>query len=148
RLPQLLGDGEHVDLAALLVEPQHRAVDGRVLLAIELIGLETLVDDEAVERRVGEQDRAEHRLLGLEVVRGEEGGAVLLLDRGHERPSLGRTPAPAPAASAGGARDAADCGVFACERWAENDDAPRRPRRVRRGEAGRRWPVGGGATCA
>ena len=85
RLPQLLGDGEHVDLAALLVQLEHRPVDRRVLLAVEVLRLEPLVDDEPVERRVGEQDRAEHRLLGLEVMRWKE-GLVVLLERGHSAP--------------------------------------------------------------
>ena len=41
-----------------------------VALAVEVLGLQALVDDQRVERAVGEQDRAEDGLLGLERVGG------------------------------------------------------------------------------
>jgi hypothetical protein len=79
-LAQALGDREDVDPVAVLVEVEHRAVDDAVLVAVEVLRTQALLDDQAVHRLVGEKDRSEHRLLGLEVVRRRRGGDV---DGGH-----------------------------------------------------------------
>ncbi len=68
-LAQALGDGEVVDLAIVAVELEHRAVDRAVLLAIEVLGSQLLLDDQPVQVPLVEQHRAEHRALGVEVVR-------------------------------------------------------------------------------
>jgi hypothetical protein len=81
-LSEVLADRQHVDLAVLAVEVEHRAIDDLVLLAVEVVRLQAFVDDEAVQRRVREQDRPEHRLLGFEVVRRGE-RVFRLLDGGH-----------------------------------------------------------------
>ncbi len=69
RLAQAVGDGQHVDRLALVVEREHRRVDRAVALAVEVLGAQALLDHERVQRAVRQQDRAEHRLLGLDVVR-------------------------------------------------------------------------------
>ena len=56
------------------VEREHRLVDQPVALAVEVLGLQPLLDDQRVHRPVGEQDRAEDRLLGLEGVRRRDPG--------------------------------------------------------------------------
>ncbi len=66
---QVLGDRQHVDRLALVVQREHRLVDRPVAVAVEVLGLEALLDDEPVHRAVRQQDAAEHRLLGLERVR-------------------------------------------------------------------------------
>ena len=68
-LAQPVGDRQHVDRLALVVERQHRLVDRAVALAVEVLRAQPLFDHERVQRAVREQDRAEHRLLGVEVVR-------------------------------------------------------------------------------
>ena len=74
RCLQLLGDGERVDrLASRRRASSIAAKIARWRLAVEVLGLQALLDDERVERPVGEQDRAEHRLLGLD---GCAGGAA------------------------------------------------------------------------
>ena len=67
---QVLGDRQDVDRLVLVVEVEDRLVDDGVALAVEVLGLQALVDDEGVEGAVGEQDRAEDRPLGLERMRG------------------------------------------------------------------------------
>ena len=72
-------------LAALLVELRaSRGRSSRAARGRSAPGLSPSLMTSAVERRVGEQDRPEHRLLGLEVVRRERARCVLLLDGGHE----------------------------------------------------------------
>ncbi len=72
---QVLADREHVDRLALAIEHEHRLVDETMAVAVEVVGLQALLDDEAVHRPVGEQDATEHGLLGLERVRrGDAGG--------------------------------------------------------------------------
>ena len=68
-LAQALDDRQHVHRLALLVEREHRLVDQPVAIAVEVLRAQPLLDHERIHRVVGEQDRAEHRLLGLEIVR-------------------------------------------------------------------------------
>jgi hypothetical protein len=65
----VVGDRDDVDGLVLVVEREHRLVDGAVAIAVEVRGLEALLDDQRVERAVGDEDRAEDRHLGVEVVR-------------------------------------------------------------------------------
>ena len=69
-LVELVGDRDRVDRLALLVQLERGAVDLRVRLAVEVAG----VDDVArrLDRRLRQHHRAEHRLLGVEVLRGQE----------------------------------------------------------------------------
>ena len=68
-LLEVLDERERVDRLAAAVQLEHRREDDPVRLAVEVLGVEALVDDQRGQRRVGEQDRAEDRLLGLEVLR-------------------------------------------------------------------------------
>ena len=68
-LAQRLGDGQVIDLARLLVQPQHRREHEPVLLAVEVLRAQLLIRHERVEVTFVEQHGAEHGLLGLEVVR-------------------------------------------------------------------------------
>jgi hypothetical protein len=92
-LAHALGDREDVDPVALLVELEHHGVDRAVLVAVEVLRAQALLDDQAVHRLVREEDRAEHGLLGLEVVRRRRRGGDV--DGGHRRSSVGRPPATA-----------------------------------------------------
>ena len=67
-LREQLGDGERVDRLAALVEALDRAEDEPVALAVEVLVGEPDVEDHRVHRRLGDHQRAEHRLLGLEVL--------------------------------------------------------------------------------
>jgi hypothetical protein len=49
----------------------HRAEDELVARPVEVLGLQPDLEQHAVERLLGEQDRAEDRRLGLLVVRGD-----------------------------------------------------------------------------
>src|SRR5205807_5869235 len=69
-----------------LVQLEHRREHRPVLLAVEVLGTQMLLDQQRVEVALVEQHRAQHRLLGLEVVWGD--GDVL--NGAHRRrPSLG-----------------------------------------------------------
>ena len=80
-LAQRLGDRQVVDLAVAVVELEHRREHRAVLLAVEVLGPQLLLDQQRVQMALVEQHRAEHRLLGLEVVRRD--GDVL--DGAHAR---------------------------------------------------------------
>ena len=71
RAGELLGHRERVDRVRdrLLLEPHHRPEDQPVALAVEVLRAEPDVDQDAVERLLGQQDRPQHRGLRLEVVR-------------------------------------------------------------------------------
>src|SRR5205085_1186973 len=71
-LLQAVGDRELVDWLALLVEVEHRGVDGAVRRSVEVVRLEVDLDRQRVERLLREQDGTEDRLLGLEVLRRHE----------------------------------------------------------------------------
>ncbi len=68
-LAQAVGDRQHVHRLAVVVQREHRLVDRAVALAIEVLRAQPLFDHQRIQRAVGQQDRAEHRLLGVEVVR-------------------------------------------------------------------------------
>ena len=68
-LLEVLDERERVDRLAAVVEVEHRREDDPVRLAVEVLGVQALVDDERGQRGVGEQHRAEDGLLGLEVLR-------------------------------------------------------------------------------
>ena len=67
---QVVADGEGVDRLGvrLLLEAEHRLEDALVARAVEVVGLQPDLEQHAVERLLGEQDRAEHGGLGLLVV--------------------------------------------------------------------------------
>src|SRR4051812_14529665 len=76
-LLEVLDQRQRVDRLADRVQVQHRLVDAAVRLAIEVAGLQALVDDQRRERGVRQQDGAEYGLLGLEVLRrGDRAEAV------------------------------------------------------------------------
>ncbi len=79
-LAQLLGDREVVDLVVALIELQHRREHGAVLLAVEVLGPQLLLHQQGVQVALIEQHRAQHRLLGFEIV-GWDGD---VLDGAHE----------------------------------------------------------------
>jgi hypothetical protein len=68
-LAQAVGYRQHVDRLAVVVQGQHRLVDRAVTLAIEVFRAQPLFDHQRVQRAVRQQNRAEHRLLGVEVMR-------------------------------------------------------------------------------
>ena len=70
-LLELVRERDRVDRLALRPEREHRAVDRPVRAPVEVGGVEDLGD--GADRRLGEQHRPEHRLLGLEVLRRHEG---------------------------------------------------------------------------
>ena len=51
-LAKVVGDGDHVDRLVLVVEREHRFVDEPVALAVEVLALEPLLDDQRVQRAV------------------------------------------------------------------------------------------------
>ena len=69
-LLQLVRERDRVDGLALRPEREHRAVDRPVRPTVEVGGVEDLRD--GPDGRLGEEHRAEHRLLGLEVLRRHE----------------------------------------------------------------------------
>ena len=83
-LAQPVGDRQHVHRLDFVVQREHRLVDRAVALAVEVLRTQSLFDHERVQRPIGQQDRAEDRLLGVEVVRrrdrgtGRPGGVALL----------------------------------------------------------------------
>ncbi len=70
--PQVLGDGQPVDRLGRVVQREHRLVDELVAAAVEVLRPQPLLDDEPVDALLRQQDRPEHRLLGLERVRRRE----------------------------------------------------------------------------
>ena len=68
-LLEVLDERERIDRLAAVVQGEHRGEHDPVRLAVEVLGVEALVDDERRQRGVGQQHRAEHGLLGLEVLR-------------------------------------------------------------------------------
>ena len=79
-LPQLLGDGEVVDLLVALVELEHRLEHRAVLAQVEVLGAQLLVHQQRVQVLLVEQHRTQHRLLGDEVVGGGGGGGAHQMD--------------------------------------------------------------------
>src|SRR5690242_1088178 len=77
-LAERLGDRQVVDLSAEIMEPEHRREHGAVLLAVEVLRAQVLVGHESVQVPLVEQDGAEHRSLGLEVMRGDREGCGVL----------------------------------------------------------------------
>ena len=71
--PQLLDDRDRVDRLVLAVELADRLVDDLVLRGVEVVGLERILDGQAVPGLLREHHRAEHGLLGVEVVRRDVG---------------------------------------------------------------------------
>ena len=82
---QDLGDRQVVDLPVAVVELDHGGKHGAVLLSVEVVGTQMLLDQQPVQMPFIEQDRAQHGLLGLEIVRwnGDR------LDSAHGSSSLG-----------------------------------------------------------
>ena len=77
-----LGERDDVHRLAALIQLDHGVHDLAVRLAIEIVRREQL--DGAVERRVVEQDAAEHRFLCLEALRRH--ATEVLVDRSHLTP--------------------------------------------------------------
>ncbi len=70
---QGVADGQVVDPAVGVVEGEHRGEHVGVLLAVEVLDAQLLIDHDRGQVALVEQHRAEHRLLGLEVVRRHPG---------------------------------------------------------------------------
>jgi len=83
-LAQRLGNRQRIDLAVAFVQRDHRREHGAVLLAVEVLGPQVLLYQQREQVPLVEQHRAEHRLLGLEVVRRDGDG----LDGAHRRRSI------------------------------------------------------------
>src|SRR5215207_7857794 len=69
RLLEVLDQRERVDGFAAVVEVEHRREYDPVRVAVEVLRMQPLVDDQRGERRIGQQHGAEDGLLGLEVLR-------------------------------------------------------------------------------
>ena len=82
-LLEVLDEREGVDRLADRVQVEHRLEDQAVRLAVEVLRLEALVDDQRGQRGVRQQDRAEDGLLRLEVLRrgGCRVAVALVCDR-------------------------------------------------------------------
>ena len=74
RLAEKLRDRERVDRLAALVQRLDRAEDQPVAVAVEVLLSEADVEDDRVHRHLRHHQGAEHRLLGLEVLRWDVGG--------------------------------------------------------------------------
>ncbi len=97
---QLGGDGDHVDRLAATEQVDDRVVDDLVAGAVEVGAAQHLGD--LGDRVLGDQHRAEHRLLGGHVLRR---GAVARATRGAVARLVGRRPvAPGVAGSVVGRR--------------------------------------------
>ena len=87
RLLEVLDERQRVDRLAERVQVEHRLVDAAVALAIEVVRVEPLVDDQRGQRGVRQQDGAEDGLLGLEVLgrrdRAVEAGRPVGASRGR-----------------------------------------------------------------
>ncbi len=98
-LAQAVGDCQDVNRLALVVQREHRFVDHAVALAVEVVRPQPLFDHQRVQRTIRQQDRAEDRLLRVEVVRRRDharGGAscaVGLRDGAHELAECRSAPA-------------------------------------------------------
>ena len=98
RVGQVLGERHEVDGVLLVVERDHRLVERRVGRVVEVVGLHLLGDVD--ERARVEQERREHRALGVEVV-----GRDAPRDRrshAHRRPALAAHPFAPPSPPATG----------------------------------------------
>ena len=82
-LLEVLDERERVDRLAHRVEVEHGLEDQAVRLAVEVLRLEALVDDQRGQRRVRQQHGAEHGLLGFEVLGRRGGGASVAVCDGH-----------------------------------------------------------------
>ena len=82
-LLEVLDERERVDRLAHRVEVEHRLEDQAVGLAVEVLGLEALVDDQRRQRGVRQQHGAEHGLLGFEVLGRRGCGASVAVGDGH-----------------------------------------------------------------
>ena len=82
-LLEVLDERERVDRFADGVEVEHGLEDQAVRLAVEVLGLEALVDDQRRERGVRQQHGAEHGLLGFEVLGRRGCGASVAVGDGH-----------------------------------------------------------------
>ena len=94
RLLEVLDQRQRVDRLADRVQVEHRLVDAPVALAVEVVRVQPLVDDQRGQRRVRQQDRAEDGLLGLEVLRrlrpGRRSARAVAVGAGRERSWAGR----------------------------------------------------------
>ena len=90
-LRQRLGDREDVDRVGVLVQADDRLEDRAVAVAVEVLGLEANVEQDRLDRRLRDHHRPQHRLLGLEVLRGDDAAGCsvvrqLLLSRATRAP--------------------------------------------------------------
>src|SRR5829696_498643 len=67
-LGESLGDRQHVHRIGFLVEPDDRVVDRPVAVAVEVLRLEPDVEQDGLDRRLGDHHGPENRLLGLQVL--------------------------------------------------------------------------------
>ena len=80
-LDQRLGDAELVDRLRGRVEVVDAAEDRRVLVEVEVVGVQLHLVDHPGQRRLGDQHRPQHRFLGLDVLRRDVGcGRVGAID--------------------------------------------------------------------
>ena len=89
-LLERLGDGEDVDRVGVLVQADDRLEDRAVAVAVEVLGLEANVQQHRLDGGLRDHHRPQHRLLRLEVLRGDDaagcsGVRQLLLSRAHAR---------------------------------------------------------------
>jgi hypothetical protein len=82
-LLQVLDERQRVDRLADRVEVEHGLEDQAVGLAVEVLGLEALVDDQRRQRGVRQQHGAEHGLLGFEVLGRRGCGASVAVGDCH-----------------------------------------------------------------
>jgi hypothetical protein len=88
---ELLGERDQIDRPALFVDRQHRAIDGLVRRVVEVVGAQ--LERDVVEGARVEQQRREHRALGVEVVRRDTAGEAARLALAAPRPAARGTAA-------------------------------------------------------
>ena len=80
-LDQRLGDAQLVDRLRRRVEVVDAAEDRRVLVEVEVLGVELDLVEDPGQGRLGDQHRPEHRFLGLDVLRRDVGCGRLAASR-------------------------------------------------------------------
>jgi hypothetical protein len=80
-LRQVLGDGQRVDRVGALVQSADRPEHRPVAVAVEILLLEVGLEQDGLHRRLRDHHRAEHRLLGLDVLRWDVGCCRCLCHR-------------------------------------------------------------------
>ena len=81
---ELGGDGQRVDRLGAVLQREHGLEDLLVLREVEILRAQADVDLDLVEHALGDEDGAQHRDLGLEVLQREPVGSAVLVERRYD----------------------------------------------------------------